>query len=213
MRLRISIIILILLSFSNIGAFSSDKRRIDCFDDLEYVCINNSKFVENGIKIQYKTKNDKQNEIYRINKYFSNSNVYNCEQLTENKMKLYDKDIKIEIEFWADSKYSYVTMTFMNINDVYRTEDLLGMFKELINKECEDIQYYRYYKGKVTSNSEEEYINNMFSYISKSQILELSNGYTGSGYCTNGEKINFTISSYDTGAYMIIGTPIIFTTY
>ena len=213
MRLRISIIILILLSFFNIGAFSSDKRKINCFNDLEYACINNSKFVENGIKIQYKTKKDKQNEIYRINQYFSNGNVYNCEQLAENKIKLYDKDIKIEIESWADSKYSYVTMTLVNNNELYRTEDLLGVFKELINKECEDIQYYRYYKGKVTSNSEEEYMDNISNCISKFQILELSNGYTGSGYCTNGEKINFTISNYDTGAYMIIGTPIIFTTY
>ena len=44
-------------------------------------------------------------------------------------------------------------------------------------------------------------------------MLDLNNGYTGRGYCSDGEKINFAISNYNTGAYIIIGTPIIFATY
>ena len=40
----------------------------------------------------------------------------------------------------------------------------------------------------------------------------VDNGYTGTAKYKN-EKINFAINNYDTGSYIIIGTPIIFTTY
>ena len=57
MKFKISSIILILLSFFNIGAVSGNHMNINSFNELESVYINKSKFVENGSKIQYKTKN------------------------------------------------------------------------------------------------------------------------------------------------------------
>jgi hypothetical protein len=51
------------------------------------------------------------------------------------------------------------------------------------------------------------------NYIRKINILKINNGYTGTGYLSNGEKINFALVKYNTGSYIIIGTPIIFTTY
>lgn len=43
--------------------------------------------------------------------------------------------------------------------------------------------------------------------------MKISNGYSGTGYLNDGEKINFALVDYDTGSHIIIGTPIIFTTY
>lgn len=213
MKFKLSIIILVLLSFFNIGAFSDEQRKINSFNDLEYIYVDKSEFVENGSKIQYKTKSCINNELDRIFQYFNKTSIYNYEYIAQNKIKLSDKDTQINIDLWNDDIYTYVTITLVDNNGYYKTKDLLSILKELITKNCEEVQYYRYYKGKVASNYENEYINNISSCIYDPQILNLSNGYTGSGYCTNGEKINFTISNYDTGAYIIIGTPIIFTTY
>lgn len=49
--------------------------------------------------------------------------------------------------------------------------------------------------------------------IRKAQLMKISNGYSGTGYLNDGEKINFALVDYDTGSHIIIGTPIIFTTY
>ena len=44
------------------------------------------------------------------------------------------------------------------------------------------------------------------------QTININNGYAGIAKYKN-EKINFAINNYDTGSYLVIGTPIIFTTY
>ena len=75
-------------------------------------------------------------------------------------------------------------------------------------------QYFSYYKGKLSScNKEikEELIKK--SGIEKETILEISNGYAGVGSLRDDEKVNFAFTNYDTGSYVIIGTPIIFETY
>ena len=213
MKFKISSIILILLSFFNIGAVSGNHMNINSFNELESVYINKSKFVENGSKIQYKTKNSINNELDRINRSINKNNIYNYEYMGENRTKFLDEDRQIETELWRDDKYTYVIITLVNSNENYKTEDLLSILKELISRDSEEIQYYRYYKGKISGDYENEYTRDISNSLSESKILNLSNGYTGSGYCTNGEKINFAISNYDTGAYIIIGTPIIFATY
>ena len=49
--------------------------------------------------------------------------------------------------------------------------------------------------------------------IQKTNLLKINNGYTGTGYLSNGDKINFALIRYNTGSHIIIGTPIIFATY
>jgi hypothetical protein len=51
------------------------------------------------------------------------------------------------------------------------------------------------------------------NHIENIQLLNINNGYTGTGYLSNGDKVNFALSKYDTGSHIIIGTPIIFATY
>ena len=44
------------------------------------------------------------------------------------------------------------------------------------------------------------------------RTININNGYTGIAKYKN-EKINFAINNYNTGSYLTIGTPIIFTKY
>lgn len=213
MKFKISIIILILLSFLNIGAISDKHFKINSFDDLESLYIDKSNFVENGSKIQYKTKNLIKDESNKIQQYINKDNIYKYEYIEKNKMRFLGENRCIETELWNDDIYTYVVITVVNNNKDYKTEDLLRTLEKLIRSDCEEVQYFRYYKGQISCDHENEYINDISSCISEYKTLKMSNGYIGSGYFNDGEKINLAISNYNTGTYIIIGTPIIFTTY
>ena len=43
--------------------------------------------------------------------------------------------------------------------------------------------------------------------------LDIHNGYVGTAKLQDGERVNFAVSNYDKGTYLVIGTPIIFSTY
>ena len=212
MRVKISLVILILLSFFNIGAFSNIHLKDDSFSSLESIYLNKSEFVENGSKIQYKTKNSIENEKNRIEKYINNNCVSDYKEVN-NKISFDNYDMHAETYLWNDDIYTYAEITIVNSSPNYKTEDLIGVLKGLENKDLNDVQYYQYYKGRISFDKEDEYIIDICNSIDNGEMINLNNGYTGSGYCTDGEKINFAISNYDTGAYIIIGTPIIFATY
>ncbi|WP_294377831.1 hypothetical protein [uncultured Clostridium sp.] len=213
MKLNISMLILVFLSFFNIGAVSTDNMKICCFKDLEIRCKNDSSFVENGIKIQYTTENSIKQERDIICKYIQSNFVVNNYQINKNEISFDEKEIKIKVDLWNDNQYTYVVLTAINSNKSCNTEQLANMFKDLIECRVDNIQHYRYYKGQITPDEKNEYGKCINKIINNVNILTLNNGYTGNGYCNDGEKVNFAVSNYDTGAYIIIGTPIIFVTY
>ena len=45
------------------------------------------------------------------------------------------------------------------------------------------------------------------------QITDYYNGCFGTGYLEENEKISFVISKYNTGYYLIVGTPTIYISY
>lgn len=212
MRVKISLVILILLSFFNIGAVSNIRLKNNSFSALESEYFNKSEFIENGSKIQYKTNNRIGNEKKRIKNYFNNNFVLNYQEIN-NKICFYNDDIDVEAYLWSDDIYTYAEITIINSNPDYKTEYLMDILEGLEYKNLTEIQYYQYYKGRISFDMKNEYIKDIYNSIFYADVIDLNNGYTGSGYCTNGEKINFSISNYDTGAYVIIGTPIIFATY
>ena len=45
------------------------------------------------------------------------------------------------------------------------------------------------------------------------EVLNIHNGSVGKAELYDGNKINMGFTKYDTGEYLIIGTPVIFVTY
>lgn len=213
MKIKMSIVLLVLLSFFNMGAISKNNIKSYSFDNLESAYINKSDFVENGVKIEYKTKNSIGYEKDRVINYISNNYLATSEDTKDNNIIFYNDDLQIELEFWKDDLYTYTAVIVVNRNPNKKTEELTKTLKGLVSDDFNEFQCYKYYKGKIPRNNENEYTDDMHNRICKSNMISLNNGYTGSGYCINGEKINFAISNYNTGAYVIVGTPIIFTTY
>lgn len=216
MRLRFSVVILILISFLNIGAFSeSTVDNSISFNQLESKCVNMSEFIENGVKVQYKTKKDKDTEEKRVKEYFlqCNSNLN-----SPNNLEFYNDKISVETNLWSDGLYTYVNVTLINQDIHYMTLKLQNIIKNLMDKDSEEIQFFSYYKGKVDEAGQinsKKILDEIMSEskINEADILEVYNGYVGNTVIKNNEKLNFAISNYDTGTYIIIATPIIFTAY
>ena len=72
-----------------------------------------------------------------------------------------------------------------------------------------------YYFSKVKINEEKNILPFILDGINEDTIeeAEISNGKVLKAEFIDGSKINLGQINYDTGKYMIIGTPIIFVTY
>lgn len=218
MNIKMSIVIFILLSFFNIGAISSEIISTEnSFSILESYIANMSEFQENGVKFQYKTKNNIEREAFRIKEYLTDNIGGSYEQVDKNQFQIINNDFKINTKIWFEEKYTYVEIILVNKNAGYTTKDLKNILRKLGNQKLECIQYFLYYQGKCKVN---EINNNNFTdeltngnNISNINLLDINNGYTGTGNLSNGDKINFALINYNTGSHIIIGTPIIFTTY
>lgn len=215
MRLRFIIVILILISFFSIGAFSETLLNKESFYGLENQCASMSEFIENGVKVQYKTKINKDTEANKIKNYFKSI------ELNENslgKLNFVNKKFNVETDIWNDDLYTYVNISLINTSISYNTLELKNIIKELTDENSEEIQYFFYCKWKIDDANKrndtkilEEIMSESIFY--KADILEVNNGYIGNVILNNSEKINFAISKYNTGTYIIIGTPIIFAAY
>lgn len=215
MKAKISMAILILLlSFFEIGAISDNiGGSKNALNSLELKARNVSEFEENGVKLQYRTKQDMQREINRIKEYLIRNIEGNYEETNENQFEIFNQSYNINVKIWREDKYSYVEIVLINKNSEYSTTNLIGMIKRIENRESEDVQYFSYYEGKNLDNdySISKFLNE--NDLTNTELLEINNGYTGTGYLNNSYKINFALIKYNTVSHIIIGTPIIFTAY
>ena len=69
------------------------------------------------------------------------------------------------------------------------------------------MRYFEYYKGRINS------LNDIEKLELEENLIQVHNGYVGKSTLKSGERISYAIMKYNTGLYVIIGTPIIFTTY
>lgn len=214
MNVKISILIFILLSFLNIGAISDNICNTkNPLNTLESNVRNISEFEENGVKLQYKTKENIQKETFRIREYLTHNISGYCDNIDKNQFQISNNDYHVDVKIWNEDKYNYVEIILVNRNSKYLILNLTNMLKKIEDEKSEDIQYFSYYEGKnLDSNySIDEFLNE--SNLKNTELLKINNGYTGIGYLNNSIKINFALIKYNTGSHIIIGTPIIFTTY
>ncbi len=208
MKCKISILIILLLSFINIG--SAAYRSNTNFTYIEKKISSQSEFVENAIKVRYITNNKVNDESKKIKHIFKD---YVCvNEKKENRDVIYfsKKYITIEISMWYESENLHVEIILNNTNKNYTTNELMKIINEIKDKMIKDAHVYYYYKGKINKPIINNFLKNeKFNNI---EGLKINNGYTGIANYKD-EKINFAEVKYDTGLYIIIASPIIFTTY
>ena len=216
MNIKISIVIFILLSFLNIGAISNEVSNTkNSFSILETNITNISEFQENGAKLQYKTRDNIEKESARIKEYLTNNINGSYREINKNQFEIFNNNFNTNIKMWCEDKYTYVEITLINKNAKYTTVDLKNILQKLENQKSENKQYFFYYEGKEKELDNNYSIDKLANEnnIQKTNLLKINNGYTGTGYLSNGDKINFALIKYNTGSHIIIGTPIIFATY
>ena len=214
MNIKISIVIFILLSFFNIGAISNNVNSTqNSFSILETNITKISEFEENGIKLQYRTRDSIEKEIFRMKEYLNYNIGGSYRENNKNQFEISNKNFNVNVKMWCEDKYTYVEITLINKDSKYTTVELKTILEKLENKKLENIQYFFYYEGREIDNSYS--LNRLVNEnnIQKTNLLSINNGYVGTGYLSNGDKINFALIKYNTGEHIIIGTPIIFATY
>ena len=216
MNIKVSIVIFILLSFFNMGAISNEVSNTkNSFSVLETNITNISEFQENGAKLQYKTRNNIEKESDRIKECLTNNIDGSYKEINKNQFEIFNSNFYINIKMWCEDKYTYVEITLVNKNAKYTTADLKRILQKSENQKSENSQYFFYYEGKEKEQDNNYSIDKLANEnnIQKTKLLRITNGNTGTGYLSNGDKINFAIISYNTGSNIIIGSPIIFATY
>ncbi|OPJ64071.1 hypothetical protein [Clostridium chromiireducens] len=216
MNIRLSIIAFILLSFLNIGAISKNMSDTDnSFSIIENNISCVSEFEENGVKFQYKTKETIDIERFRIKECLTKDIKGLYKELGENEFEIINEDLSASVKLWSDTQYNFVEIILINKNSKYSATDLKNIVHKLDDHKLKDIQYFLYYEGKIDDIDNENLISKFISENNLQDIktTNINNGYVGTGYLNNKDRINFAQVKYNTGSHIIIGTPIIFATY
>ena len=211
MKLRVSIVILIMMSFLNMGYSCNILSYADSFCTLETNVREKSTFVENAVEGKYKTKNNICMEYKKMEKVFSSFGFKKKDSDSSNHLIFYKDKQRIEINQWEENNYFYINITIYNKDSQYKTIDLRKILYKIDDKNLVLNDCYSYYKGK-TNGSIIRKLNDE-GILKNSNLIKINNGYTGVANLNSDEQINFAEIKYDTGSYIIIATPIIFTTY
>lgn len=216
MNIKLSIAVFLLLSFFNIGAVSNVvNEQNNSFGIIEADMRNISEFQENGVKLQYKTRENTEIEISKIKKQLNCNIDGDYREINKSQFKVLKEDFNIDIKTWGENKYNYFEIKLINKNPKYNTLNLKEMLKKIEDEKSEDIQYFLYYKGNSLKDDRNYYIDKLLNEnnIQKASLLEINNGCAGTGNLSNGDRFNFALIKYDTGLNVIIGTPTIFESY
>lgn len=216
MNIKLCIAVYLLLSFFNLGAvFDMVNEQKKSFGIIEADMRNISEFQENGVKLQYKTREDAKEEIDRIKKQLNCSTDGTYKEINKNQFQILKGDFHIDIKTWEENKYNYFEIKLVNKNPRYKTLYLKDMLKKIEDEKSYDTQYFLYYNGKKAKGDINYYLDKLLNEdgVQKTNTLEITNGYAGTGNLRNGERFNFALIKYDTGSNIIIGTPTIFELY
>lgn len=184
---------------------------------------NFSSIEENGVKLQYGTKNNIMKEIEKI------SNIYNLEfidsEIKKNDESYYynksieDKENTIIVSASNEGQDTHIEVEIIEKTKYVNTRELAKKLEKLVDDTSVKPQYFSYVKGKLNSEKEinkindelkEKLINNG---AQKVNSIPINSGITGVALNNTDLNLNYSISEYSGGKYLIVGTPTIFTTY
>ncbi|ELC8442079.1 hypothetical protein QYB59_001098 [Clostridium perfringens] len=174
---------------------------------------------EYGMKIEYLTNENINKEL---NNLYNSLKIKDFTIVEESEGVLYlensNDEIKLNISLLKENRKNRVQVEIIS---KYRIDFnyIKEYFQVIHNKNISNIKYYTYIKGDIRENNnideiEEkliELINN--KYVIGIQKINLENGTTGIINLKSDYQFNYSIMTYEEDRKLILGTPIIFTTY
>ncbi|WP_300385566.1 hypothetical protein [Clostridium sp.] len=202
----------IILSFLIIGSVPNFERKDSIeINKIESEITESNDFIQNGIRLEYETLNSVEDERSKIEKNINNELGINVE-VSHNTITYKDSLKEIKIIIWEEEKINKVQISYLNQS---KNKSILNLEKEvnkIKSKESKNYKYFLFTKVKIIDEESYEIIKNN---INKESIqkVDIYNGSTLKGITKSGTRINVGYISYDTGEYLIVGSPIIFETY
>lgn len=210
------IVFVFLLIFSlliiNGKEYKCETKR-DSFKEVERYVLNEYEFINNGIKLEYTIKTDINNELERINKIFTLKN-YLILTKGENCISAESENINCSVNMYNYNELTKVEVVVINTDKTLPESHLKLLVQEIRGSNFIDERYFSFIKGKIKIEDKNIFkdIENKLK-IKVSENLDISNGSIAKATMMDGRSINIGQITYDTGSYLIIGTPIIFVTY
>ena len=186
----------------------------DNFYFLEDELINAGDFIENGVRVEYSSKNNLENELLVIKKNLSDlfkEDVY----IDNNTIFFSDDQRDIKVLVWSSEEETKVQITYINNKKECTIRKMIKEMEQIQYFAAENIKYFNFVKVKIIEEKKQDILDTLKENIEEKTLEELDivNGKIGKGKLKDKNKINFSFMSYDTGEYLIIGTPVIFITY
>ena len=178
----------------------------------EEISVNYDELYEVGVKIEYYTSDKAIDEIDRLNRRLLKDYKMVCLNSSENSLEFSNGNRSIYVFGYDKEKESKIEIEVISRNKE-KLCDLMEVLTHLQNNNKNKARYFQYIKGKI--NNVESTIKSIKNNtrLENIEILDIYNGYVGTAEYNKYNKISFAINNYDTGCYLIIGTPAIFTTY
>ncbi|EGT3615310.1 hypothetical protein FHH43_03540 [Clostridium perfringens] len=211
-----NIFTMILFCFSFIFCPSISNLENNVYDKVsEEIC----DIEEYGIKIEYFTDETLSKELNNIRNSLKIKD-FNIEEESEVGLYLnnFSDETKVNISLVKESEKNRVQIEIVSkhrINFNYIKE----YFHNIHNKNMSNIKYYTYIKGDIRENNNiDEIEKKLIELIGKRNMAEiqrinLEKGTTGIINLKSDYQFNYSIMTYEKDRKLILGTPIIFTTY
>ncbi|ELC8395117.1 hypothetical protein QYB46_000970 [Clostridium perfringens] len=174
---------------------------------------------EYGMKIEYITDENIKDQFNNISDYIK---IKDFASIVEKENEIYlntsKEQFNLDINLIEENLKSRVQIVIVSKNRI-DFNDIKEYFQVIHNKNMKNIKYYTYIKGNIRENNNiDEIEEKLIKSIGKSKVKEikrinLEKGTTGIINLKSDYQFNYSIMTYEEDRKLILGTPIIFTTY
>ena len=174
---------------------------------------------EYGMKIEYITDENIKDQFNNISDYIK---IEDFDSIVEKENEIYlntsKEQFNLDINLIEENSKSRVQIVIVSKNRI-DFNDIKEYFQVIHNKNMKNIKYYTYIKGNIRENNNiDEIEEKLIKLIGKSKVkknkrINLEKGTTGIINLKSDYQFNYSIMTYEEDRKLILGTPIIFTTY
>lgn len=172
---------------------------------------------EVGVKLQYSTEMNMQDTMSKIGQTFNvNIRDINREYFS---FEGNNKDNSLKVMITKENKNVNVEVEVISRLGIREIPEIKELLEQLVDNKTINHQYFTYVKGKIENeniitNVYDEFLDEVGkNKIKKNNSISIQGGTTGIVELKNNEQLNYSIIKYNNGTYLVVGTPIIFTTY
>ena len=112
------------------------------------------------------------------------------------------------VKFINNLSYLNVEISIINTNAQSSTKKMLSNIKKI--KKTFNWSEYKYFKVKVDDSDK---LKKQFERIIREKFLDISNGYIAQITDKSMQQISIAICKYDTGDFLLMATPVIYTSF